>query len=128
MPDDVTRFPAPFIVVKVHAQGLEWWEEQGMPETMTLGCRTLEQREGWRTYAQPRGGKHFIYEAAPGLVYPTVEFDTFIDTMHYWTRLPPSPTKWWIDFREPAVVDWFPDPTPMQKLALDLGPKKEAAK
>ena len=110
-------FPPPLIVVKVHSTGLEWWESQGMPETLTLGCRTLEMRPTWRTYAQPRAGKHFIYRAAPDLTWPTVEYDTYIDTRTYWSTLPPDPTKWWINQRVPVEVDWFPDLTPMRELA-----------
>lgn len=121
---NLLRLHQPLFVVKVHAQGIAWWREQNMPPTRTIGCRTLDQRPNWRTYAQPRMGLHYIYEAAPGLTWPSVEFDTFIDMRGLWTRMPPDPTKFWVDDREPTVIDWLPDPSPLRELALDLGPNK----
>jgi len=116
----VIHFPGDHVIVKVHAQGLNWWMRQGMPPTQTIGCWTLlAAGDDWRPYAFPRGGAHLIYRVAPGLVVPTVEYDTFISTRDPATRMPPDKTKSWLDRREPTLIDWFPDLEPMRRLALD---------
>ena len=117
------HFPYPFVVVKVHAAGVPWWEEQGMPPTLTIGCRTLEQDKRWkrRPYVGDTEGRHYVYWA-PGLEYQTWECDTYVETYTNFSRVPPDKSKYWIDQRDPADIDWFPDLTPMRQLALDNKP------
>ena len=117
-PDDVWHVGTGLIVVKVHAAGVEWWESHDLPPTLTIGCTSLDDpKYARRKLVGGNAGRHYVYRVRSGFFWRSVEADSYFDNHTTWTRVPPHPSKYWIDEREPALVDWLPDPQPMTDLA-----------
>lgn len=99
----VLQLAPPLVCIKVHGRGRDWWDAQAMPDTWTVGC--TEGRE------HRDDGRHLVYELADGFYLPLASIqDDELDTVtRFFTRVPPTPSKYWVSRVRPARLDSFPD-------------------